>query len=322
MITFAAQVEGTQVGGGGGGSSEPVHTHSYSSSVTKSPTCTGTGVRTYKCTCGDSYTETIAATGHSMSGWYSISGYQHKRDCNNGCGYKETEGCNKGGSKIAYGDDDWHHQSCSTCSFVWPSSYDQKHNWAHQEGVHTCGDCGEAVAGEYHYYDVAGEAKTSYKCKYTAHGNPCTYSVGLEAPSFSGLPMSEYTCSDSLVQMPPVPNHPKGIQQFSYTGTLRASATAGPYTELKAPENWFKLYGWWQRNVVSHATEGQYTENYQVKDSNPILYEKLTDRKATGDVVTHSYVNILQNEPLKFWDSTSDIRSCWSNDCRYGNFYS
>lgn len=40
------------------------HTHSYVSSVTKSPTCTEDGVRTYTCSCGDSYTEKISATGH------------------------------------------------------------------------------------------------------------------------------------------------------------------------------------------------------------------------------------------------------------------
>ena len=44
-----------------------VHTHSYSSTVTKNPACTATGVRTYKCSCGASYTETIAAKGHSYS---------------------------------------------------------------------------------------------------------------------------------------------------------------------------------------------------------------------------------------------------------------
>lgn len=40
------------------------HTHSYSSSVTKQPTCTVAGVRTYKCSCGNSYTNAIPATGH------------------------------------------------------------------------------------------------------------------------------------------------------------------------------------------------------------------------------------------------------------------
>ena len=45
---------------------ESVPEHYYTSSVTLAPTCTGTGVRTYTCDdCGDTYTETIPATGHS-----------------------------------------------------------------------------------------------------------------------------------------------------------------------------------------------------------------------------------------------------------------
>ena len=43
----------------------PEHTHSYTSKVTKPATCTEDGVRTYTCECGDSYTETIPATGHN-----------------------------------------------------------------------------------------------------------------------------------------------------------------------------------------------------------------------------------------------------------------
>ena len=43
------------------------HTHSYTSTITKAATCTATGVKTFKCTCGDSYTETIKALGHSFT---------------------------------------------------------------------------------------------------------------------------------------------------------------------------------------------------------------------------------------------------------------
>ena len=43
--------------------------HSYSSRITIYATCTAAGVRTYTCIlCGDSYTESIAAKGHSYSG--------------------------------------------------------------------------------------------------------------------------------------------------------------------------------------------------------------------------------------------------------------
>ena len=43
------------------------HKHSYMSKITKQPTCTSTGIKTFNCSCGDSYTETIAKTGHSYS---------------------------------------------------------------------------------------------------------------------------------------------------------------------------------------------------------------------------------------------------------------
>lgn len=41
------------------------HTHSYTSKVTKQPTCSNEGIKTYTCSCGDSYTEKIAASGHN-----------------------------------------------------------------------------------------------------------------------------------------------------------------------------------------------------------------------------------------------------------------
>ena len=65
----------------------PEHTHSYTSKVTKPATCTENGVRTYTCECGDSYTETIPATGHKSSGWIidkaasiGVKGSKH-REC-------------------------------------------------------------------------------------------------------------------------------------------------------------------------------------------------------------------------------------------------
>ena len=46
--------------------STPTHIHSYISEVTKEPTCTRAGIRTYTCDgCGNTYTENIPATGHS-----------------------------------------------------------------------------------------------------------------------------------------------------------------------------------------------------------------------------------------------------------------
>ena len=41
------------------------HKHSYTASVTKQATCITNGIKTFTCSCGDSYTEIIKATGHS-----------------------------------------------------------------------------------------------------------------------------------------------------------------------------------------------------------------------------------------------------------------
>ena len=43
----------------------PSHVHNYTSKVTKEATCTTNGTKTYTCSCGDKYTETIPATGHN-----------------------------------------------------------------------------------------------------------------------------------------------------------------------------------------------------------------------------------------------------------------
>ena len=45
------------------------HEHSYTSKVTKEPSCTEEGVRTYSCSCGNSYTESISANGHSFGSY-------------------------------------------------------------------------------------------------------------------------------------------------------------------------------------------------------------------------------------------------------------
>ena len=63
-----------------------VHKHSYESKITKKAACETAGERTYTCKiCGDSYTESIAATGHKSGGWIidkpaavGVKGSKHK----------------------------------------------------------------------------------------------------------------------------------------------------------------------------------------------------------------------------------------------------
>ena len=52
-----------------GGKTIAKKTHTYSWTVTKAPGHESTGIKTGTCSCGDTKTETIAATGHSFGGW-------------------------------------------------------------------------------------------------------------------------------------------------------------------------------------------------------------------------------------------------------------
>lgn len=71
----------------------PKHEHSYTSKVTKEPTCTGEGVRTYSCSCGNSYTESIPAKGHSFGS------YTYNNDATYDADGTETAVCSVCGAK-------------------------------------------------------------------------------------------------------------------------------------------------------------------------------------------------------------------------------
>lgn len=45
------------------------HKHSYTATVTKQPTCTEAGEKTYTCSCGHQYTDVISKTGHNAGDW-------------------------------------------------------------------------------------------------------------------------------------------------------------------------------------------------------------------------------------------------------------
>ena len=45
------------------------HSHTYTQTVTKAPTCTTDGEKTFTCSCGSSYEEKLPATGHNWGAW-------------------------------------------------------------------------------------------------------------------------------------------------------------------------------------------------------------------------------------------------------------
>lgn len=75
---------------------KPTHKHSYVSKVIKNATCTGNGTKTFTCSCGNNYSEVIAALGHSWGEWQTASeatNYSEGkaiRFCNN-CGADDSK---------------------------------------------------------------------------------------------------------------------------------------------------------------------------------------------------------------------------------------
>ena len=69
------------------------HAHNYTATVTKQPTCTAEGVKTFRCSCGDSYTETIPAAGHVFGA------YVYNNDATEAADGTETAACTICGAK-------------------------------------------------------------------------------------------------------------------------------------------------------------------------------------------------------------------------------
>ena len=71
----------------------PKHSHNYTSRVTLEPTCVVTGIRTFICSCGSSYTENIPAIGHSFGT------YTYNNDATEQADGTETAICSVCGEK-------------------------------------------------------------------------------------------------------------------------------------------------------------------------------------------------------------------------------
>ncbi len=111
-----------------------VHQHAYTATVTKQPTCGATGVRTYTCTCGHSYTETIPATGNHV--------YDGDDDtvCNV-CGHVRDVACDHEYNAVVTA------PTCTSGGYT----------------THTCTKCGDTYVDEYtdalgHTYDDDSDA--------------------------------------------------------------------------------------------------------------------------------------------------------------------
>ena len=145
------------------------HKHSYSSKVTTAATCTADGVKTFTCSCGDSYTESIPATGHS----YSVT--------------SETAGtCSTAGSKT---------YTCSNCGDSYSEGTGKAdHSWVH----HHTDEVGHEVAfyvchcGGWEFPVTNGNPVPSFAAHAEASGKPSEHSYYTTAKWIVDTPAEDY----------------------------------------------------------------------------------------------------------------------------------
>lgn len=155
---------------------EPVYGHAHSwdaGSITKEPTCTEEGEKTYTCSeCQEVRTEPVAPLGHDWGDWVYDSADAHVRHCLRQCGVEPEYGTHEWGPWEQ--EDETHHKM--TCDFCQGAQHEE-HSWDQgtvtqeptdtAEGIltYTCTVCGatktERIPAAVTLGDVNGDGKVN-----------------------------------------------------------------------------------------------------------------------------------------------------------------
>ena len=161
---------------GNSGSTEALteHRHSYTATVTKQPTCTEAGEKTYTCSCGHQYKDVISKTGHTAGGWE----------------VKENATCKKEGTEV---------KKCTSCGKEMESRAIAKtghtsSDWvvtkeatetAEGTKVKTCTTCGATL-------ETASIAKVEHTCNYQWETNGNTRTMKCSCGATKGVTETYY----------------------------------------------------------------------------------------------------------------------------------
>ena len=243
------------------------HKHSYTGKVTTAATCTKDGVKTYTCSCGDSYTEVIKATGHK----YSVSsskaatctedGYKNYK-CSN-CGDTYTETVKATGHNYKQTD-----SKAATCTTDGYTKYTcSKCNHSYSEPI-------KATGHSYKQTDSKAATCTtdgykSYKCNNCGH----TYKETIEATGHN------YQLTDSKAATCTVDGYKKYTCSkcgHSYTETVKGEHDwQHEHTdEVGHYEYWYVCHcGGWEFNAANGSPVDSFADHAQ----------------STGEAQNHSY---------------------------------
>ena len=240
--------------------------HSYTSKITTAATCTATGVRTYTCSkCGDSYTESIEATGHSYTSKVTTAATcttagVRTYTCSM-CGSSYTEAIAATGHSYksvvtaptctAQG---YTTYTCSTCGNSYKGTYTNATGHSYTSKVttaatctttglrtYTCSMCGssytETIAATGHSY-VGGSCTSCGAADPDAPTGNQTYYL------FGYINGANYACEEDYENM--------GQYKF-VDGTLTTTFASASYVAVKTEGNgaWYMTEGWQGNDVTS-----------------------------------------------------------------------
>ena len=256
------------------------HSHIYTSKVTTQPTCTASGIRTYSCSCGDNYTETIPATGHK----YVVTTI-------------EPTATSMGYDK----------HTCTICNYSFKDNYTDKlhtHSYTSKitkeptctaDGIRTyscsCGDTyAEIIEAVGHKYSTKTVAPTATSQGYDLHTcTVCNYSykdnyTDVHTHSYTGKVTKAATCTEDGVKTYTCSCGKSYIEIIKATGhkytvtTVAPTATEAGY-DLHTCSQCYKFY---IDNVIPAGTVSKPVNNPVVTYEKGDGCVKLTWNKVEG----------------------------------------
>ena len=301
------------------GAAAPSCSHSYTSKVTTAATCTTSGIRTYTCTkCGDSYTQTIAATNHNYgtsvtAPTCSAQGYT-TYTCTK-CGDSYT------GNTTAATGHNYVSGSCTSCGSVDPnySAVKTYYLFGFINGADYACEGDYENMGQYKFVNgtlIATFTQDSYVGIKT-EGNTAWYMTdgwqGMEATAATFYETGKLANPDKLyvpgnVQVTFTLNeNPDGSLDLSYT-TGSVSASVVPTLTLKAPTLEFKdmitVNAFYTAENTQDVVEmGMITYSYKAATANVATAENIIPG-ATYEAGSGRYYSCSQGIHAKYLGDT------------------
>lgn len=275
------------------------HSHEYTSKITTKATCESTGVKTFTCNCGYSYTESISSTGHAWGSWKVT-----KEASENNTGTKE--------------------RSCATCKKVETATIpkvEHSHSLTHIVTKPTC------TTGGYTTHKCSTCSHSYIDSKVPATGHSWSEWNTVVSPTSSSTGKAERSCSvcrvvdsKTLDKLPDVHTHNYNsvIESVDATcdkdGYVKKSCSCGEVKTdtIPAGHNWEHHHedevGHMDGKIVCHCGGWSASPDEDYISSFAAHVNSVDPETRYDHSYTESYYWVVDS-PAKDWDECTKCHS-------------